>query len=252
MLATNTIIGRVKLLAFYRDAFGVSGALAFLSRQLIGCPREIRARPKGVKTPLHVRVGTSDAWLYGEILLRGQYAIDLPFTPRTIVDAGANIGMTSVYYTLRYPQARVISVEAEDSNFGVLCRNVAHYPNVTPVHAALWKSDGVARVSERSPESGKWGFVAYEGDGAQVRAVTMRTLMREFNIESIDLLKVDIEGSEIELFDGCDWMDKVQALAIELHDRFRPGCGAAVNAVTSEFHRSEHREVTFYLRRGAH
>src|SRR5450755_1360246 len=150
--------------ASYYDAFGVYGALAFLSHQVAGRPREIRARPKGSNSPMHVRVGTSDAWLYLQILLRGQYALDLPFTPRTIVDVGANIGLTSVYYARRYPQARVISVEAEASNFAILCRNVARYPNIVPVHAALWNRDGFVGVGEPSPVgSDKWGFVTREG-----------------------------------------------------------------------------------------
>jgi FkbM family methyltransferase len=241
-----------RLVASYYDAFGVYGALAFLCHHVAGHPREIRACPKEVKSPVHVRVGTSDAWLYREILLRGQYALDLPFSPRTIVDAGANIGLASIYFARRYPQARVISVEAEASNFELLCRNVGPYPNIVPIHAALWNRDGVIGVNEPSARtSDKWGFITHEGDGARVRAITMWTLMRELDIESIDLLKVDIEGSEKELFENCGWADSLQSLAIELHDHFRPGCSGAVNAAMSDFYRSEHGEVKFYLRRGS-
>ena len=239
-----------RLVAAYYDCFGVYGALAFLCHHVAGHPREIRACPKEIKNPVHVRVGTSDAWLYREILLRGQYALDLPFTPRTIVDAGANIGLASIYFARRYPQARVISVEAEASNFEILCRNVRPYPNIVPIHAALWNRDGFIGVSEPSLSgSDKWGFVTHEGDGSQVRAITMRTLMRELDIGSIDLLKVDIEGSEKELFEDCAWADSLQSLAIELHDHVRPGCGLAVNAAMSDFYRSRRGEINLYLRR---
>jgi FkbM family methyltransferase len=235
----------------YYKSFGAKGALAFLSHRFAGRPREIEARTKGMESPVHVRVGTSDAWLYREILLRGQYALDIPFTPRTIVDAGGNIGLASIYYARRYPLARVISVEAEASNFEILRRNVSPFANIVPVHAALWKQDGFISVSGRDNATNgrdKWGFITHEGGGARVRAVTMPTLMREHNIASIDLLKVDIEGSEKELFESCDWADRVQALAIELHDHFRPGCSAAVNAAMSEFQASEHGEIKLYLR----
>jgi hypothetical protein len=67
-------------------------------------------------------------------------------------------------------------------------------------------------------------------------------------IESIDLLKVDIEGAEKEVFAACDWMDSVRCLMIELHDRFKPGCSEAVNAVVQGFSTSERGETTLYVR----
>lgn len=70
-------------------------------------------------------------------------------------------------------------------------------------------------MSEPDPSTGlfgKCGFVTHEGDGVPVRAITMRTLMRETGIQTIDLLKVDIEGAEREVFETCDWIDCVRAL----------------------------------------
>jgi FkbM family methyltransferase len=239
-------------LSAYYDAFGIRGVLAVSAHRLTGHPREITARPAGVKHPVHIRVRTTDASIYREILLCGEYGnFDLPFTPRTIVDAGANIGMASIYYAHRYPQARIISIEAEASNFDMLCRNAAAYPSITPIHVALWDRDGFINVREPDPATGafgKWGFVTSEAPGIQVRAITMRTLMAERGIASIDLLKVDIEGAEKEVFESCDWMGHVRALVVELHDRFKPGCGAAVAAVTSGYSKSERGEMTFYLR----
>jgi hypothetical protein len=78
--------------------------MAFLSHHFTGYPREITAHPNGIAQPVHIRVGTSDVPLYHEILVREQYSIDLPFTPRTITDAGANIGLASIYYAHRFPK----------------------------------------------------------------------------------------------------------------------------------------------------
>jgi len=66
-----------RVVASYYEAFGVYGALAFLCHHVVGHPREISAWPEEIKSPVHVRVGTSDAWVYRQILLRGQYALDL-------------------------------------------------------------------------------------------------------------------------------------------------------------------------------
>jgi FkbM family methyltransferase len=238
-------------LAAYYSTFGVRGVLAISAYRLIGRPKEIAAHPPGIRNPVHIRLRTTDPSTYAEILLRGEYAFDLPFSPKTIVDAGANIGMASIYFTHRYPEANVIAVEAEASNFAVLARNVRPYPAIVPIHAALWGRDGDISVSEPDPATGargKWAFVTHEGAGVKVRAITMRTLMEEMQVPSVDLLKIDIEGAEKEVFEACDWIGDVGCLMIELHDRFKPGCCEAVNAVAQGFSQIRRGETTFYIR----
>ena len=245
-------MGFLQGVADYYDILGLRGVLAVSAFRLTGHPREIIARHVGIAHPVYLRVKTTDPSVYREILVRGEYgSFQLPFTPKTIVDAGANIGMASIFYTHRYPAAKIIALEAEASNFTALRKNVGPYQNIVPIHAALWNRDGFINVSPPDPATGafgKWGFVTHEGHGVRTRALTMRTLMLETSIQEIDLLKVDIEGSEKEVFESCDWITKVRAMVIELHDRFRPGCAAAVNSVTSVYTKSERGEMTFYVR----
>jgi FkbM family methyltransferase len=218
-------------LAGYYSNLGLPGVLAISAYHLFGRPKEITALPPSIRNPVHIRMRTSDASIYGGILLRGQYAFDLPFSPKTIVDAGANIGMASIYFTHRYPQA-------ETSNFVVLARNVQPYPAIIPLHAALWNRDGEISVRQRDSATGvsaKCAFVTHEGIGAKVRAITMRTLMKEMQIHAVDVLKVNIEGAEKEVFEVCDWMDHIRCLMIELHDRFTPGCSEAVESAARGF-----------------
>lgn len=80
-----------------------------------------------------------------------------------------------------------------------------------------------------------WGFQVRQPDGdsheaqdlltkEQVDALTVDDLFREYAIDRIDLLKLDIEGSEAEVFaSSSGWIDRVDAICLELHDRFRPG-----------------------------
>jgi hypothetical protein len=93
----------------YYTNFGLRGVLAIAAYRLFKLPKQIIAHPLGVRNPVHIRVRTTDASVYAEVLLRQAYAFDLPFSPRTIVDAGANIGMASIYFTHRYPEAKVIA-----------------------------------------------------------------------------------------------------------------------------------------------
>jgi len=189
-----------------------------------------------------MRFSTSDQCVYKEVVLDKDYEFDLGLTPKIIVDAGANIGLSSIYYANRYPSAAIIAVEAEVSNFAMLERNVRPYKQITPIHAALWNHEGFINLSNPLGGQGqwnKWGITTTEnGRGERVRAVSVRSLMDQFRLSRIDLLKVDIEGSEVEVFSACDWLPFVNALVVETHDRFRLGCSEAVENATCEFQKT--------------
>jgi FkbM family methyltransferase len=237
-------------LAYYYSRYGLRGVLAISAYRLFEAPKEISARPPGIRYPVNLRIKTSDESTYKQILLDGGYAFDLPFSPNVIVDAGANIGTASIYFTHRYPEAKIIAIEPEASNFAVLARNVRPYPAIVPFHAALWNRDGEIGVSEPDPATGakgNWAFVTHGGSGVKVRAITMRTLMKELQVQAIDLLKIDVEGAEKEVFESADWIGSVRCLMIELHDRFRPGCSEAVDSVVQGFSKLQRGETTLFV-----
>lgn len=253
LLNDNNGIRRIaRGLRMYQRPLGMRGVLAFCAHRAFGRPAILTVRVPQFINPVTLRLRTSDVSVFEEIVIRGQYALSLPFEPVTIVDAGANIGLASVYYANRYPEARIVAVEPEPSNFDVLLRNVSGYSNIFPIRAALWHRDGYVSLSgEQGPNAAKSkvGFTVGNGDGFLVRAITIPTLMQEAQISSIQLLKVDIEGAEREVFESASgWMGVVSCLAIELHDRSKEGCRAAVNLATKGFIESQAGETTLYVR----
>ena len=177
-----------------------------------------------VEHPLYARPGTTDLAAFHGIFGRRQLSIDLGFTPRVIVDLGANVGYASVDLALRYPGASVIAVEPEPSNVEVLRRNVAGF-GIVVVEAAVWPREAVLDLQEA--EIGHAGFRVREGSRPQrgVNAVTIPALLKQNRLNVIDLLKIDIEGSELELLsEETEWLQRVRAICIEFHDSFRPGC----------------------------
>jgi FkbM family methyltransferase len=218
--------------------------------RLLGQPRLLRTRPPGSKSPVYLRMDTSDFCAYYDILVAKtkQYSLEgLTFRPATIVDAGAHIGMASILFARRYPLAKIIAIEPEPSNFALLLRNTSSYKNILPVCAALWREDGEVTLGSSSVHP-KGAFQIVENGETRVRAVTIDTVMRETGIQSIDILKVDIEGSEIEVFASCNWVDRVHVIVIELHDRVRAGCRRTVETAARDFRSVERGEVTFFLR----
>jgi FkbM family methyltransferase len=243
-------VGLWQGLKWYYETCGSRGVFAVASFRLCRRPRELAIAPLRSNHKVHLRVDTSDFCAYRDVLIFGTKSYDpsiAGFSPRTIVDAGAHIGMASILFALKYPGARIIAVEPEASNFAALIRNTAPYKTITPIHAALWYENGDVTLGPSNVHP-KGAFQIVENGQQCVRAIKMDTLMSETGISSIDLLKVDIEGAEVEVFESCPWIRNVDVIAIELHDRVRPGCTYAVKAAAADMQFAEQGGVAFFVR----
>ncbi len=220
----------------YAEVFGWPGYWLALKTKLAGAPYERQVQtPTG---PIFLRLKTSDLNAYDKVFLQHDYAFPVSATPSVIVDAGANIGFASIYFARKYPQARILAIEPELSNFRLLERNVQPFKNVVPVHAALWREDTTMDVVD--PGIGHWGFqVTTDAAGRRVEtveALSVPTLMRRYGVDHIDIFKVDIEGAEKELFESAEgWINRVGSIMIELHDRLKPGCTETFSRAAAGF-----------------
>lgn len=188
---------------------------------------------EGYEHPVWVRGGTSDLDVLAQLMVHHELGFDMPVPPQWIIDIGANIGLSAVYFARRFPGARILAVEVEAENFEVLMRNSAPYPQITPIHKAVWCEGGRVRIT--NPDAQPWSFRVEStrpDDPDGIEAVSINDLVAQFSIPRIDLLKMDIEGSEREvLSDGLHpWIGRTGVLAVELHERHRQGCEAALLA----------------------
>jgi FkbM family methyltransferase len=243
----------------YHALFGRRGVSLALKSRILGKVIQISACVPGLPHPLHLRLRNSDVTLLRSIFLDGEYDWSFLKAPGVIIDAGANIGFTSVVYANRYPEASVIAIEPEASNFQLLKENAASYPNIELVHGALWKENTKLRILD--PGLGSWAFRTQETaagkqappDRALVEAFTLDKILSDHKIEFVDILKVDIEGAEKEVFENsAAWIDRVGIIIIELHDSYKPGCSKAVHAAANGFDFSWHRGETTVLGRKAY
>ena len=150
-----------------------------------------------------------------------------------IVDAGGYIGTAAIALNELFPQARVISIEASTHNFAVLEKNVDGIDNIRPLFGAL-VSRSVDTVELFDPGLEEWGYTTTSGHGDlkgktsdySVPAYTLDTLGASPN--EIGILKLDIEGGELELFEsGSSTLQSIPVVFVELHDRMVPGCSEA-------------------------
>ena len=139
---------------------------------------------------------------------------------RVVVDCGANIGLTSLSIASRYPNARIFSIEPSLDNFKLLKRNTATVSRILPVHGALvGRARDHVRITTHAPA---WGnFIAKDGEGIEVPAFTVDQIMEHYGISYIDLLKVDIEGGEKEVFANGHFISRVGLVIVELHNDYQ-------------------------------
>jgi FkbM family methyltransferase len=149
-----------------------------------------------------------------------------------ILDCGANIGLSALWFARTFPAARVVAVEPETENCALARANCAR-PNATVLNAAVAASD--TRLALIDPGLGSDAFrtrAAAPGE-ATLPARSVPSLVAEARkaapVEPF-LIKIDIEGFEHELFaQDTDWIDQFPVLIIELHDWMLPGTASSAN-----------------------
>lgn len=183
-----------------------------------------------------LRRHTSDVAAFEQVFIEDEYEVDFgDCSPQFIVDGGANIGCASIFFAQKFPQATVVAIEPEWSNFKLLQDNVSRLPNVKALKAAIWNVDG--HVEIQNPSADNWGFQVQQStpqSSSTVHALTIPSIMKIAKTERIDILKLDIEGAEKEIFDetSVQWLDQVGIIIIELHDWLKPGCSDALFTAT--------------------
>ncbi len=182
---------------------------------------------KEFKNPIHLRPNTSDVDVFYQVLFNLEYDIPLPFEPKLIIDLGANIGLASVYYLNKYPNATVIAVEPEKNNYLLLKENTKKYTNFHSYNKGIWNKNTELKIID--PQIGSWGFTVKEVSVKEkdtISAITLDQIVADHAIQEIDILKIDIEGAEMELFaeNYENWLKYTKVIIIELHDWMREGC----------------------------
>jgi FkbM family methyltransferase len=166
----------------------------------------------------HLKVPDTMSFLFQhqEIFADEFYYFETDQAQPVILDCGANIGMSILYFKELYPQARIIAFEAE-AGIAALLRQNLHangIQDVEVVDKAVWIDEkGVLFGSEAADSSS-----IYSESGARNRVPSVR--LRDYLTVQprVDFLKIDIEGAETEVLEDCRGaLGHVQNLFVEFH-----------------------------------
>lgn len=214
----------------------------------------------GLEYPIFLRQKTLDRFVADEIFGRGCYDTSMVNSrhyddykewldvrePRFILDAGGNIGLAAIYYAVQFPQAQIVTIEPDDDNYFLLCKNIKPYKNITAIKGALWDKKETLFIANR--EDAVWddgtlnaGKYMVGSSGAErekgVESFTIDEIIEKYDMDKIDILKMDIEGAEREIFSGeyDKWLPKVKLFVLEHHDFYKPGATKAVFRAISDY-----------------
>jgi len=138
-----------------------------------------------------------------------------------IVDAGAYIGGSAVYFSSLLPSAHVVAIEPHPGNFDILSRNIAG-ASVEPMRVALASKVGHVRVTD--PGQGLWGMRTELNTGEipmgeLVPTVTINDIYASHTRCFPFIVKIDVEGFERDIFSAnTEWVAKTPLIIVELHD----------------------------------
>ena len=234
----------------YVRRFGAAKGIELLHRIELrnfdgGAPVRSYAVP-GAQFPIQLRSAVGDHATFWQCIVDNQY--DFRHFPQSarlfetyraiaqagraplIIDCGANIGLSAIWFANLFPEARIIAIEPDLANFELLCRNIVSYgPRVTAVHAAVWHE--ATHVSITNPTAGAAAFrVAPIGDTAAgaIATLTIPEIAAMAGESAAFIIKIDIEGAQQALFSAnTDWVGTTHLITLELDDWQLPWAGTS-------------------------
>jgi FkbM family methyltransferase len=213
-------------------AVGLVKTGEILARRALRAPGVVSVVANGCR--LEVRPSDSDLFVLSQIFGWQEYSIppDRLSTLRNvasdwqaagitplIIDAGANVGYSALYFASLFPGASVLAVEPDRASFDILARHAKANPAIKAIHAALWSHDRGLELN--SSNTGSWGSHVAEGTGTPSQRLD--NLIASIPRARPLIIKLDIEGAEREVVESApDVFADAQCIVVEPHDFLNP------------------------------
>ena len=203
---------------------------------------DVRARDSAFRTTLRLRPDSTDIATFAQIFLHAHYrthdmarhaeivAYYEACAQPLVLDLGANIGLSALYFAKNWPKATIVGVEPDEGNHALFCQNIAGQKHIVPLRGAIASKHGDARII--NPGASEWGYRTEISDGSDggIVALSVAELLERHGDCEPFICKIDVEGAEQELFSAnTQWIARFPILVIELHDWLFPRSGNSAN-----------------------
>ena len=177
---------------------------------------------------------SSDFSVFKSVIIEKQYNLNYFSKPNSnnqinIIDGGANVGYTTIYLKDRFPNSNIICIEPSLKNIQALKYNLElnNLKNIKVINSALWYEKTSLKINSEFRDRREHSFRTVKQkntEGEMVESITIYDIIKDNNIKVLDILKLDIEGSENEIFTFdsklTDCLIITQNVVIEIHDEF--------------------------------
>jgi len=164
---------------------------------------------------IQVPDSASYVFMCREIFEREIYRFPSDEKQPVIIDGGANIGLSVIFFKKLYPHAQITAFEPDSQIFEILKYNLQQFDfkDIFLEKKALWKTDTTLQFESEGADGGRIDTQP-KGNLVEVSAVSLRPYLTK----EIDFLKLDIEGAETKVLESCqNLLKNVKNIFIEYH-----------------------------------
>ena len=227
-------------------AAGLAKTADILFRRLLRAPGVVSVSVNGYR--LQVRPSDSDLFVLSQIFGWEEYRFEAwrlsmlrelaanwestGIRP-VIIDAGANVGYSALYFASLFPGVCVLAVEPDPTSFHILARHAQDNEQIKPIHAALWSHDRGLKL--KTSNNSSWAAQVTEGAGTPSQRIDH--LLASIPNSRPLIIKLDIEGAEREVVASCPQVfAAARCIVVEPHDVMNPGaaCLSPLYSVASK------------------
>lgn len=183
-----------------------------------------------------LRKGSSDLKVFRQIIINEEFknVVQLihqhDIKIKNVIDAGANIGLTTLYLKEHFPETEILCIEPDASNQAQLSQHIAlnNLTEVDLIRGGVWSHNSWLNIDNTFRDGLEWSrrLQPTENERGSIPVYSINHILAEKQWESINLLKMDIEGAEEMIFSesaDLSFLSKVKVIAIEIHDMFEAG-----------------------------
>jgi FkbM family methyltransferase len=191
--------------------------------------KEIFLKAPVVGGGITLRDSEADFDVFRDFYIKNDYVKTIP-DAKVVIDAGAHIGCSVLWYATKYPSAQIFAVEANQKNHQQLTKNTQHLKNVMVYQAALsGEANLIMEQEDKRAETLKYSysysFKESKSADSGLKSISIPEIMKQNNLTELDVVKIDIEGGEVEVFSkNVDWVKATKQIVVEMHDYKRKGC----------------------------
>jgi len=190
-------------------------------------------------TSIALRGYTTDYEVFNQIYIEEEYLPVIKIIHeqnleiKNIIDCGANIGLSSIYFKKKFPLAKICAIEPVLVNFKAAKNNFERNgikDNI--ILGAIWSNSTYLGLDYSFRKGKEWSIsTTIDSDKKDVEAFSILDIMSMQNLKEIDILKIDVEGAERRIFDknvsDLSFLKKTKIIVIEIHDEFN--CREMIN-----------------------